>query len=105
MLLAGIWLTTGYALQGLLEVPTGAIGDAIGRKRTVLWSLLCRTGFFLCLAITTVAPNIVAAFCIAMLANIAFAFCYTFFSGAFTAWCVDSLRQKAPEIGYEHILS
>lgn len=105
MLLTSIWLTTGIALQGLLEVPTGAIGDAIGRKRTVLWSFLGRTAYLLVLALTALAPNVITAFCLAMIADIIFAFCYTLFSGTFTAWCVDSLRQKAPEIGYEHMLS
>lgn len=105
MLLTSIWLTTGILLEGILEVPTGAIADAVGRKRTVLWSFLCRAVFFLLMAITGITHNVIAAFCIAILANIVFAFCYTFFSGIFTAWCVDSIRQKAPDLGYEHLLA
>lgn len=102
MLLTTTWFAVGLALEALLEVPTGAIGDAIGRKRTVLWSLICRVIFFLFLALVSVTSNVAATFTIAILANIAFAFSYTFFSGTFTAWWVDSLRQKAPNLGYEH---
>lgn len=102
MLLTTTWFAIGLALEALLEVPTGAIGDAMGRKRTVLWSLICRVLFFIFLALVSVTSNAVASFTIAIIANIAFAFSYTFFSGTFTAWWVDSLRQKAPNLGYEH---
>jgi MFS family permease len=105
MLLTTVWFATGLALEALLEVPTGAIGDAIGRKHTVIWSMICRGCFFIFLSLASVTTSISLSFTLAMLANIAFAFAYTFFSGTFTAWCVDSLRQRAPEIGYEHILA
>lgn len=89
----------------LLEVPTGAIGDAIGRVNTVLWSMSFRLFFFIGLAFLTLFSNVAIAFTIGVVASILFAFSYTFFSGTFTAWVVDSLREADPDIGYEHILS
>lgn len=105
MLLAGIWLAVQNALIAVFEVPTGAIGDAIGRKKTVLWSLICRTIFFIFMALISISNYLVLSFTLALAAAVSFGLAYTFYSGTFTAWCVDSLRQKAPELGYEHILS
>ncbi len=61
--------------------------------------------FFICFAFIPFAQSLGLILTIGILANVAFGFAYTFFSGTFTAWCVDSLREKAPDIGYEHLLS
>lgn len=103
MILTTTWFAVGLALEALLEVPTGAIGDAIGRKKTVLWSLTFRVVYFLFLALVSITNSVPVCFALAIIANIAFAFSYTFFSGTFTAWWVDSLRKIAPDLGYEHI--
>ena len=92
-------------LIAFLEVPTGAIGDAVGRKKTVVWSLFCRMMFFIFLAWVPFVHSIPSIFTLGILVTVAFGFSYTFFSGTFTGWCVDSLREKAPDIGYEHLLS
>lgn len=94
-----------HALAVFLEVPTGAIGDTIGRKWTVVWSLVCRMLFFIFLTFIPFAHSVAFVLILGILGAIAFGFSYTFFSGTFTAWCVDSLREKAPTIGYEHLLS
>lgn len=106
----GMMLTTFlygllYGLMALLEVPTGAIGDAIGRKWTIVWSFFCRMLFFIFLAFIPFSNSVTLIMILATLAHIAFGFAYTFYSGTFTAWCVDSLREKGPDIGYEHLLS
>lgn len=105
MLLSTIWLAVQCASIAVLEIPTGAIGDAIGRKKTVLWSLICRMMFFIFLGLVAASVKVPLSFVLALLAAIFFSFAYTFYSGSFTAWCVDSLRNKAPHIGYEHFLS
>lgn len=105
MLLSSIWLAVQLGSIAVFEIPTGAIGDAIGRKKTVLWSLLCRMTFFIFMALIAVSQTVSLSFVLALLAAIFFSFAYTFYSGSFTAWCVDSLRKKAPELGYEHFLS
>lgn len=105
MTLTSLWFGIQYALIAFLEVPTGAIGDTIGRKMTVVWSFFCRMLFFILLAFIPFLNSISFVLTLAILAAVAFGFAYTFFSGTFTAWCVDSLREKAPDIGYEHLLS
>lgn len=105
MILSSLWFGTQYALLAFLEVPTGAIGDAIGRKWTVVMSFVFRACFFACFAFIPFANTVSLILTFGILANIAFGFGYTFFSGTFTAWCVDSLRERAPNIGYEHLLS
>jgi len=105
MTLATLWFGIHLALIAFLEVPTGAIGDAIGRKWTVVWSFVCKMLFFVLFTFIPFLNSISMILTFGILANIAFGFAYTFFSGTFTAWCVDSLREKAPDIGYEHLLS
>lgn len=100
-LLAGMM----FGLMAFLEVPTGAIGDAIGRKWTVVWSFFSKMFFFVFLAFIPFTNSIPLLLLFGSLANVAFGFAYTFFSGTFTAWCVDSLRERAPDVGYEHLLS
>lgn len=105
ILLTSIILALRQGLVALLEVPTGAVGDTIGRVNTVIWSLTCRMFFFLGLSLLAIFVSIPIAFTVAVIASIAFAFAYTFYSGTFTAWCVDSIREADSDIGYEHILS
>lgn len=105
MLLTTIWLAVQCGCIAVLEIPTGAIGDVLGRKKTVLWSLICRMFFFVFMALVTISNIIPLAFSLALFAAVSFSFAYTFYSGSFTAWVVDSLRKSAPDLGYEHILS
>lgn len=105
MLLSTIWFAIDAGLNAVLEVPTGAIGDALGRKKTVLWSLITRMMFFILMALISITAVIPMTFSVALLAAIFFNIAYTLYSGSFTAWCVDSLRRTAPDLGYEHILS
>jgi len=105
MTLTTLWFAIMTALITFLEVPTGAIGDAIGRKWTVVWSFVCRMMFFILMAFVSFSGSVSIALTLGVLSAVFFAFAYTFFSGTFTAWCVDSLREKAPDIGYEHLLS
>lgn len=100
-LLLGIRMT----LIAFLEVPTGAIGDAIGRKWTVVWSFICRMFFYIFLALVPLVHSISLVMTFGVLAMVCFSFGYTFFSGTFSAWCVDSLREKAPNVGYEFLFS
>lgn len=105
MTLTALLLGILSVLIAFLEVPTGAIGDAIGRKWTVVSSLFCRMFFFVFLTFIPLVSSVNLIISFGVLAHLAMAFAYTFYSGTFTAWCVDSLREKAPNIGYEHLLS
>lgn len=91
--------------SAFLEVPTGAIGDVLGRKWSVVCSYLSRIIFFALLAMIPFCHSMSLVFILGIGSAIAYAFSHTFFSGSFTAWCVDSLRERAPDLGYEHLLA
>ncbi len=93
------------ALTALLETPTGAIADAIGRKQTIVWSFGFRAGFFLFLTIVPFVTSMSAVMAFGLLAMCSFSISYAFYNGAFTAWCIDSFREEAKGVGYEHVLS
>ena len=100
MLLATILLGVRQGLVALLEVPTGALADAIGRAHVVILSWAVRVLFFLSMAIIWTCSTPATAFTWGVIASIAFAANYTFFNGAFAAWCVEILREKAPDVTY-----
>lgn len=91
-------------LRALLETPTGAIADAIGRKWTVICSLFCFMLQNLMLSFLPFVHSIAWIMAIGILSVVVYVLYYTLFSGAFTAWCVDSLRTHAPQLGYESLL-
>ncbi len=100
MLLTTILLGVRQGLVALFEVPTGALADAIGRAHVVILSLVFRVFFFLFLAVIWLCSTPSVAFAWGLLASIAFALNYTLFNGAFSAWCVETLREKAPHVSY-----
>ena len=100
MLLTTVLLGVRQGLVALLEIPTGALADAIGRTHVIVLSWIVRIVFFLCLAVIWLCQTPATAFTWGVLASIAFALAYTFFNGAFTAWCVETLREKAPGVSY-----
>ena len=92
-------------LISLLEIPTGALGDVLGRKWSVVTSQACQMVNLILLAFVPFCHSLELVLLVGLLAVFTFALTYTFFSGSFTAWCVDSLRQCAPDLGYEQILA
>ena len=105
MLLSTIWFAIQNATIALLEVPTGAIADAIGRVNVVISSWIARVLFFLCLAAIWLCSSVVTAFTWAVLASLFFSLSYTLFNGAFSAWCVETLKEKAPHVSYGWLVS
>lgn len=81
-----------------LEVPTGALSDAIGRAHTVMLSWVFRFSFFVCLAILCVINSVPFSFCVAMIGMICFTIGYTLFNGAFIAWKADWMKENLPEV-------
>lgn len=69
----------------LFEVPTGSVADILGRKRSLLISLLLSAVGFM---VYFLSRN----FWVFILAEITVALGMTFSSGAFDAWLVDSLN-------------
>ncbi len=95
----------GQIIAVLAEVPTGALGDYIGRKKTVITSFIFRALFFFFLAWIAFVPSTKWAFVLAAIAVFCFAIGYTFYSGSFVAWVVDSLRERNHAKVYGPILA
>ena len=105
-----IGMTTGLygllkVLNMLLEIPTGAIGDALGRKWSVVLSYGTGMFYFLLMALIPFCSHLGFLIGVAIAAMCMSALSFTFFSGSFTAWCVDTLRHQAPDVGYEQLLA
>lgn len=104
MMLMAIQLMLHLGLIALLEVPLGAVGDALGRRKTVLWSLIFRAFFFAGLAGMVFFETLFTTYMCLIFASIAFSINYTLFSGTFTAWLVDSCIEQSPTFGYERLI-
>lgn len=105
LMLAMVLLAGRQGLIMLLEMPTGALADTIGRVQVVLISWVARTAFFFCLASMWFCSNVSLAVAIGVVASIFWAICYTCFNGAFSAWCVDYLKENSPDYPYSIIAS
>ena len=105
MLLMTILLGLRQGLVALFEVPTGALADAIGRVNVIILSWIMRIFFFVSLAAIWFSHSTSTAFLLGIIASIGFAFCYTLFNGSFSAWCMETIREKAPQITYGWLAS
>lgn len=105
ILLATALLAARQGLITLLEMPTGALADTIGRVQVMLISWVARTIFFFCLAAMWFCTNLSLAVTIGVIASVFWAISYTCFNGAFSAWSVDYLRENAPEYPYSIVAS
>ncbi len=105
MMLTSILLGVRQGGVAVLEAPTGAIADAIGRVHAVTWSWCFRVFFFVGLASLSLCTSISIAFVCGVLASIAYSLSYTFYSGALSAWTVDSCKQIDPSFEYGILLS
>lgn len=105
MLLTTVLLGLRQGLAALLEIPTGALADAIGRSHVVILSWAMRVLFFLFLALIWICHTSATSFVWGVMASIAYALFYTMFNGAFSAWCADALRERAPNIQYGWLAS
>ncbi len=89
-----------HGLIALMEVPAGALADTIGRAHVVTLSFAIRIGFFVAMAALSLKGSLMFVVMWGVLASIFWSISYTFFTGSFTAWCVDRLREDAPGFSY-----
>ena len=85
------WLT-----MAISEVPTGAVADTIGRKRSLLISLLLAA---VSITLFAMAPN----FTILLIGNSLWAIAITFMSGADLAFFYDTLKALGRENEYKNL--
>ncbi len=105
MMMTSILLGVRQGGVAVLEAPTGAIADAIGRVHAIGWSWFFRVFFFVGLAALPLCNNLSATFTCSVVASLAFSLSYTFFNGAFSAWVVDSCRHADPNFQYGLLLT
>ena len=105
ILLTTILLGLRQGLVALMELPTGALADSIGRVHVVILSWIARVLFFISLAAIWLTHTISFAFTFGVLASVAFALSYTLFNGAFSAWCMDKLREIDSPVNYTWLAS
>ena len=86
----GIALAANGASMAILEVPTGALADAVSRKFSVIAGLI---GFALVLL---VIPSIKSPLVLTVVFTV-WGFPITLISGALEAWVVDNLRTESRE--------
>ena len=100
-----ILFVVGDAVILLLDVPTGILADYLGRKKTVLWSFLARSSFFLVMAIMCFLVGKEVSFVLSIVSYALFGVGYALFSGALVAWIVDCHRVGKITEGHGAIIS
>lgn len=88
-----------------LEIPTGALGDYLGRKKTVAFAFAFATICSIFRTSIYFTPSIPFALTLASIGTIFSALCYTFYSGSFVAWVVDSIRLTGSKEGHGTVLA
>lgn len=89
----------------ILEIPAGAFGDYIGRKKTLILAFSFGTIDFFLRTWIYFIPSLHLSLLFAVLASIFGAVCITLFSGSFTAWVVDSIRETGLKEGHGRLLA
>lgn len=89
----------------LAEVPTGALGDYLGRKKTIVLCFVVATVAYFFRTWIYFVPSPFYSLILAVFATIFYALSYTLFSGCFTAWIVDSVRGCQGNNDYGPILA
>jgi MFS family permease len=92
----GIVDAISFAFGLLMEVPTGAIADLVGKKRAVILAQACLGAGFIVMALADVAWVLIAGFWLAQTG-------WAFYSGAAEALAFDSLKEHGQEAEYTRV--
>lgn len=88
----------GFGFALLLEIPSGAIADLLGKRKTILFGMIAG---FIGVMIMTFSGNLVGMTIGWMITQI----CYAFYSGAAEALVYDSLKDLKEEDQFDHVIS
>ena len=105
MTITTLMISISSILRLVLEVPTGAIADTLGRKKIIILSLNFSVLDLAFMALLCLAPNLTIMLALGSLAQVTYSFSYSFFNGTFTAWCIDNFKAHAPEVGTNVIMA
>jgi len=87
-----------FAFGMVMEVPTGAISDLVGKKKTLILAHFLSAGGFMLIAAATQKHQILLGFLIAQAG-------WAFYSGAAEALAFDSLKEKKQEKHFDTVIS
>lgn len=99
-----LYLVTSLCIL-LLEIPTGAWGDYAGRKRTLIACFLTGALAWFFRSWVFFIDSSFISILIAGLAAIFCAISFTLFTGTYTAWVVDAVREREVPSGHGPILA
>ncbi len=88
----------GFGFGLLLEVPSGAVADLFGKRKTIIFGLVCGS---IGVAIITFSGNLPAIFVGWLITQ----FAYAFFSGAGEALAYDSLVDLKEEKNFDKVIT
>ena len=94
----GVVDSIGFAFAMIIQIPSGAIADVIGKKRTVLIALFASTLGIFIMSMGISLTNILVGYLIAH-------FGWTMFSGSAEALAYDSLVEKNCEEDFDKVIS
>lgn len=100
MLLTSSVLVIFSIAATLLELPTGAIADAIGRAHAVMLSWFFQCIYALLLASLFLVHSTAVSFSVVIMGTIILSIAYTLFNGAFVAWKADWMNANTPNVNY-----
>lgn len=95
---AALYLAVGFVTQLLLELPTGALADLIGRKKTVILAYFIDALQYLLMAFATTLPQFLILSVVSGTAE-------ALRSGSLEAIVYDSLKQDKREADYKKVMS
>jgi MFS transporter, DHA3 family, tetracycline resistance protein len=103
------WTTSIFVIGNIVilicDVPTGALADAMGRRKAVIWSFIFRAAFFLLMCLMSLIHLPQLAYGIGIVGYALFGVGYALFSGAMIAWVVDSIRVRKLAEGHGPMLT
>jgi MFS family permease len=88
----------GFAFGLIMEVPTGAISDLVGKRRTVMLANLCLGLGYVIMAAADVTWVLIAGFWLTQIG-------WAFYSGATEALVYDSLKERGQESRFGRVLA
>lgn len=95
---AALYLAVGFVTQLLLELPTGALADLIGRKKTVILAYIIDALQYIGMAFATNLPQFLVLSIVSGTAE-------ALRSGSLEALVYDSLKQDKRENDYKKIMA
>lgn len=98
-------LVFSYVASLASEIPTGVIADHIGRRRAVLTFFAIGTCAFSLALFVPFVESVTISFLLAAGMAVLYQIGFSFFSGSFAAWVVDTTQERNIKEGYGIIMS